>query len=326
LATDGQVAAPASVRVTVFGMGRVGVPRAESLAGRALPGTLRIAGLDGAGPDVRLLVDGLDDAGTLTSQGTARALLVRGAQVAVDVTLAAPLPDADGDGVPDVIDDCPRIADPAQDCRPVCPASAIFCDDFEAGLDPSWSVSSLKGSNTVAVDGRDPFGGQQSLHCTGTDQSSSSIAALARKLPTTLPPTLGVRVYVLAPAGLGPDGFALQLYENFGFSFGDDGTGFWKTATDLGSAGGNDYASSVPIAATTWTCLEVVVTAASATGQHVQAFADGQLFFDSATAQPAPPAIPFTDLYLGYARVPPSHAAEVFADDFVLAPARVGCE
>jgi hypothetical protein len=117
VSTAGGVPEPASLRVAVYGAGLIGA-RTVSLAGARLPGTLDIAGLDAAPLDVRVQVDGLDGGGQLGSQQAVRVTLTRGAETRADVTLGAPLPDGDGDGVPDAIDDCPAAFDPDQRCAP----------------------------------------------------------------------------------------------------------------------------------------------------------------------------------------------------------------
>jgi hypothetical protein len=101
------------LRLTVFGSGRLGTPLKITPA--TLPGTLILRGLDPATADFRVLVDGLDPSGNLTSQGAARVPLLPDRMANAGVLLmAGALPDRDGDGVPDAVDDCPDIYDPDQ--------------------------------------------------------------------------------------------------------------------------------------------------------------------------------------------------------------------
>jgi hypothetical protein len=105
---------PGALRVSLFHDGllhRSTVPT----TGRALPGTLIVRNLR-PGPALRTQVDGLDGAGNLSSQAAQLVDLQSGLQNKLLLTLGPALGDADGDGVPDVIDDCPEKADPDQKC------------------------------------------------------------------------------------------------------------------------------------------------------------------------------------------------------------------
>jgi hypothetical protein len=101
--------APASLSVSVFGpRGRIG--RAENLAASPLPGRLVVTGLPDEDGVVRVAV--VDSAGG--SRAGVRAPFRAHAQTHVSLELAADVPDADRDGVPDLIDVCPDDADPEQ--------------------------------------------------------------------------------------------------------------------------------------------------------------------------------------------------------------------
>src|SRR5205823_4136991 len=104
--------------------------------GRPFPGTLLLKVRDPNTPNFRLLIDGLDRGGAIQSQGAIHATLTAGKQNRATVTLTlGTLPDQDGDGVPDAIDDCP-LPDPDQTCMPIdggvadlaslCPDGSIF--------------------------------------------------------------------------------------------------------------------------------------------------------------------------------------------------------
>jgi hypothetical protein len=171
---------PDSVRVSLFGAGPLRAPASLPIAsaGKQLPGTVYVGDLDATTPSFRVLCDGLDAQGAVISQAASQASLSAGAQTQLSLTLTAPLADSDGDGVPDVIDDCPQLADPEQRCTAAqadalpaddlpflfdlssadaadaaptpdllnpdagalpCPAGALFCDDFESGTITKWN-------------------------------------------------------------------------------------------------------------------------------------------------------------------------------------------
>src|SRR5262249_1941734 len=105
------VSIPDSLRLTIY---RSGVQRREApypLAGRQLPQSLLVSS-SGAEPDLRFLVEGLDAQGAVLSQATARTSLPAGEHPSADLPLAEGcLEEADGDGIPDAIDDPPMRAD-----------------------------------------------------------------------------------------------------------------------------------------------------------------------------------------------------------------------
>jgi hypothetical protein len=163
-------ARPSSLEVRVYDpYGEVAAPL--TVVNPQLPGTLGVRSLPAEARLLRVVVDG--DGGL---EGGAMVTSVPHGQARATVTLQSGTPDADGDGVPDAIDDCPGVADPDQAntqgsgegdaCRgvdlggvdagapdllvvPSCAtAGAVqLCDDFEeAALDKNRWVSTTVGT------------------------------------------------------------------------------------------------------------------------------------------------------------------------------------
>jgi hypothetical protein len=79
-----------------------------------LPGDVVVLVDDDIG-QVRAFVTVGKGGGVNEASGTGKVTIIRGKEVALPVTLSAgPAADSDGDGVPDVIDDCPSVSDPGQ--------------------------------------------------------------------------------------------------------------------------------------------------------------------------------------------------------------------
>jgi hypothetical protein len=109
---------PSSLRLRLFGNGELIPPTLFTLANKSLPATVLIAHLSASTPNFRVLVDGLDTAGKISSQGAVEIPLQSGQQTSATVRLTdGLLADSDGDGIPDSIDDCALVPDPDQTCH-----------------------------------------------------------------------------------------------------------------------------------------------------------------------------------------------------------------
>ncbi|MFZ5787939.1 MAG: thrombospondin type 3 repeat-containing protein, partial [Acidobacteriota bacterium] len=85
----------------------------EKLAAAALPGEVVLYPRQDRGV-LRILVRARSKGGPV-GEGTTTASLQAGRQVRATLTVGpGALPDADGDGVPDAIDNCPAVPNPAQ--------------------------------------------------------------------------------------------------------------------------------------------------------------------------------------------------------------------
>ena len=147
---------------------------------RARPGVTRVPGtivleLPGAPTELRVVVAGAP------LLGGARVTSATGKQTRIDVALSAATADADADGVPDDLDNCPTVsngdqADADGDGRgDACSGASVcaslttvpFCDDFESGFSTSrWRTSMSDSASTVTIntDARYVHRGTQSLH------------------------------------------------------------------------------------------------------------------------------------------------------------------
>ncbi len=110
-------AQPSALRVTLYGAGRLVFPSTLALGIKTLPGAVIIRNLEADTTNPRVLIDGLDGLGNVQSQGAVLLPLEAGKETQAVLQLVdGPLADQDGDGVPDVIDDCPMQSDPDQRC------------------------------------------------------------------------------------------------------------------------------------------------------------------------------------------------------------------
>jgi hypothetical protein len=113
--------------------------------------------------------------------GAVRVLTSPSAQADVQLILSATTSDRDGDGVPDIVDDCPDVPNPDQAdalgdgtgdaCRSprgdggfVPPCTALFCDGFETGIDThkGWYLNTNNGA--ITADPTRAHRGAQSAH------------------------------------------------------------------------------------------------------------------------------------------------------------------
>lgn len=153
-----------SVGISVFG-DRGAIVLDQQIGDRSpisLPRRVRIEG--GAREEgVRVLAWGLQT-GTRVAFGYTTGQLVRGREDTLSIVLATPPADCDHDAVPDMLDRCPSITDPAQDdadgdgmsdaCTPgaACPANLFTTGDFEIGTG-GWVASNVDPATLARVPG-----------------------------------------------------------------------------------------------------------------------------------------------------------------------------
>jgi hypothetical protein len=147
-------AAPTTLRATLFDEHGL-LPKTTTfpLGNTSLPGTVSLRHLPASVHQLRLLFDGLDGGGAVAAQAAGSLALTAGLKNEARLALTrGRLPDADGDQVPDAIDNCPHVANPDQASADgvvgdACRADGgvgdanLFADPgFEQGLD-GWSTS-----------------------------------------------------------------------------------------------------------------------------------------------------------------------------------------
>jgi hypothetical protein len=222
---------PSSLALSVFGAHGALVSD-HALPAAKLPGTLLIAGLPAG--EVRIVLVG----GGPKEEGAARVTAIAGSQVTAQVTLSIGTADADGDGVPDSVDNCPNVpnadqkdsagngigdacggADAAAGVRDgsvdvateksdggasLCPGTFVLCESFENGLN-NWAMDQIGpdgGAPTVDVDGTRAFRGTHSLHIHVPPQAGNGdyIQALLRESDVTPAGSYFIRAFVFIDA------------------------------------------------------------------------------------------------------------------------------
>jgi hypothetical protein len=328
------VSAPASLRISLFGAGRLRDPIAVSLAGKTLPGSVIVGHLDPPPANFRVQIDGLDAKGAIVAQGAEPAALTTGSETRVTITLTeGTLPDRDLDGVPDVIDDCPDRPDADQLCAPVdagampaCPSFALFCDSFESGDFSMWQYFSSGPDRFLMVDGLHPFHGLYSLHAGDVISAMPHGEKWVRKTITKLASgTLALRAYAYIDGTLGQTFDIMALIDaNSGFGYevmiGNRG-GVANLPLVLNGKTNVERVATSPIAGAEWHCFELLVDLAG----KVHLFADGAEVVSFAEN---------TDLSgngydaadVGDLDSSGDSTGSVFLDDVALATQRIGCE
>lgn len=198
-----------------------------------------------------------------------------------------------------------------------CPASAIFCEDFERGDLSRWDGARRSGG-TIAVDGVAPHRGRFALHVT---TSGRDFAYVARRLDAS--GALYARFYVY-PVSVGDDELSLAALSQAGFgpSVRTSGPRIGQSEFPGGTWAFGDLASVATIASESgvavgkWTCVEL------------RADDPSPVWVDGKPAFPSPPGIrpPLgSELDVGVVQSFLSSSAEYFLDDVVAAAAPIGC-
>jgi len=263
-----------------------------------LPGTVVVSALPERGELLRVVARGLDAGGRITTLAGRQVGSLAGQQVRVGLELAATTADADGDGVPDAIDDCPQSADPDQPdadgdgmgdaCEgggadqsvdlpdmPVadlgsnptrCPdPTLVICEPFEnPNISGALWLQNID-NGALEVDQSRSYRGRSSLKVTvGTGSSSSAGAHIETPL-TVAQTSVYTRVFLYLPSGQANLSLQLQRVEQNVPPYGGVALemlpGRQLTAYTYSNGPQVNTTSTVIFARDAWQCLEWHVSA-----------------------------------------------------------------
>jgi hypothetical protein len=220
----------------------------------------------------------------------------------------------------------------------VCPDAAIFCDDFESEPStlPRWNGKAAVLPSTLDVTQSRAFHGASSMHASVSDTADSGAVQASDAVKFFAPmgdgSTFALRAYVYVTAPIETDAFFQLLHQNDNGHFINLGSssdpahcqnsvlpcvGTYLTgSTDVATGSG----AALPIGA--WTCLEWVVTVATA--GHETVYVDGAVAIDVALDTMAGQTTGYDAVSAGLAG---AYGTEgIFIDDVVVDTKRIGCE
>jgi hypothetical protein len=344
---NGEMTPPDAVTVSVFdGYGLLGRTR---IAPVTVPGKLTVNGLSGGEEWLRVvavadqphMLDGLMLQAHARQQATA------------SLTLHAGTPDADGDDVPNSLDDCPTVFDPDQAnstgsgrgdaCRGAAGAdlagtaadlsqpAPLFVEDFESGaIGSRWSRITHNGALTV--DSSQVHRGQYALHVhedtiVPPDYGQADIVETS-----TVPlPDLYLRAFVWFPAGADPTSVALFAIDQPASPY--KGVNLNITGSPPSFSSYNNIpATAVSFSATTpllptnqWACLEWHIHVGT-TG-FAKAFVDGTEVTALSGTQNTEPSPTLGAIGIGLISYPSNNvnARDVWFDDIIVDANPIGC-
>lgn len=326
----GTAPAPAALRLTLSGA--VSAPP-RMVAPVALPGTVVVHGLPAAAATLCVQVDALDTAGALVGQAAATVTLAPHHDARASAVLAPPgadtvCPAAPGDlGAPgDGGMDLGGGADGGPDAAvPSCPASALFCDDFESDDLTRWDFRQVKypDMGSIARSMARAAHGRWSTEATASGMpGAQNYATLEKDFAPGLAPPLALRVNVWSAQPLGSYTMVMSLFDqaNAGLSIGGNNDRFWAMTEYQDQTGATDDHPSdmVPTTGGQWHCIEVLIDGAG----NVSGWVDGHRLIG-----PFPRAVmtTYTAFVVGVVRSVVNPAADVFVDDVAIGPSRLYC-
>jgi hypothetical protein len=320
--------------------------RDHMLSGNQLPGTAIVSGLPDIAEPLRIVARGdtlLGATGTETRPHQ---------QVSVRVVLASGTADRDGDGVPDVVDNCPDTSNPTQDdsdgdgvgdaCSTSdggahdlsgdggvvgCPTDVAFCEDFETGIaNPSrWVTEEVTSAVRVGTDM--PHRGQYAMHVHSNAAAAGTNIfgqiAESQTFAGGQPPLMSVRTFVYLPDN--PISFTLlgtteknAPYHDLELIVDSGVISLWN-----GVIGQFTTGKLVPLAQ--WLCVEWHIFSAG----EMRVFVDDVEMTQLHVFQGTVPASPLSKLSFGIDVYQPTASVnpyDVWVDDIIVDTKPIGCQ
>jgi hypothetical protein len=217
-----------------------------------------------------------------------------------------------------------------------CPAGAAFCDDFEASatLGSAWTTDNTLGATVKVVNTYATTPGPTMAH-SGTNSvqigftTGSGYAMLVEKAGFPAPMGYWGRVWLYIETPTTDAGHDVYIEGSTGMNLGNNGVRPLNTQrgdmtinidpVGTGEAGANTT-TAIPRGA--WTCFEWQISATSGTGDVVLYAGGATMPTVSLKAQPIGA---LTEQRVGYERYAAGTAGNLWIDDYVIGPARLGC-
>jgi hypothetical protein len=350
--------APVTLTASVFDRTHA-LAMARAVPAPHFPGVLALAGLPDEKQTLRIACDGDPRAvAGVTVE------VVPHATTHVAALLSAATFDADGDGVPDDIDNCVAVANADQadsngdgvgnacssdgDMRPDlsgvvpsgCPvAGAVLCEGWDSTIGPLWKVELASAvSSSITIDSAHVFRGTSALHLHTEAIPGGVYTQLDLAESATFPmDTMYLRTYVYLPSASEPLGSdLLQLYQDnaepYGYAFLTIDDGGHIGFADTVSTPSQTLASATALPTDRWVCLEWAFT--GATSDLAGASGTSDVWLDGV-------AVPELHATMNVASWPPFHqlaladddnagarpnGTDVWFDELAIGPQRIGCE
>lgn len=313
----GETPPPASLRLTVVGDGLAATTRTFTPV--TFPATLVIRGVP-ADRDVCVEAEGLDGNGALLTGGSTTVHTLAKQTTLAEVQMSnafARCPALAGDMA---AGEAPDLAGSGSDGGvALCPAGALFCDDFESGTLVKWSQHGVKYGDmgTLAPSMTRAAHGAWSVEAQASGTSGmANYAEVEEDFTPRVAPPVAVRANVWSAQPLTAYTVVMSMYDDNanGLSLGGNGNGRWVVTEDQATVG--DHNSTVATTAG-WHCLELVVDAAGL----VSAYVDGALVIGPFARNST---LPYGAFIFGIDRTVQS-ATDVFVDDVAIGPSRLYC-
>ena len=203
----------------------------------------------------------------------------------------------------------------------LCPAFAIFCEDFESDLS-QWTMTELVGLNaSSSITTVRPHTGTRALESNKDASGSSGAACVVGPIGTHSSGVLAARAWVYAPVPIENFDLVLGLSDSSNNNYtvvGGDTSVNWVGSEVRASGSPIDFSSATPTSANQWLCVELVFTFAV---PHYDVYVDGTQVISRTALTPSPT---YNTVRVGAVRAD-NIGFHVFVDDVAVATQRVGC-